>query len=119
MTPEDIETNAKVYARCYEAQGEVFKFADVDLSLPKEAMVHFESEDGSQFTETLPTDWSVLNLKIFVEAIFAIPVKEQLLLYGDSEKPYMDYEEIKGENIRLSRIGFKNNDFVIVSRKRG
>ena len=119
MTPEDVEINGKVYARCYEAQGEVFKFAEVDLSLPREAMVHFECEDGSQYTETLPTDWSVMNLKIFVEAIFQIPPREQILFYGDSEKPYIDYEEIKGENIRLSRIGFKNNDFVIVSRKRG
>ncbi len=70
MTEPELLVNQIVYSRCYEAQGEVFKFADIDLGMPREASIHFESEDGSQYTETVPTDWSIRELRGFVEAIF-------------------------------------------------
>jgi len=118
VLPEEKDVNVGVFEVLYGKHGVVHKFAEVDLSLPKEALVHFKTEEGQQESHTVPLHWQVKNLKMLVKGIFGIEIKDQKLFYGDHEVMQgLGLEPLRFDNVPLSRLGFKDNDEVLVRKK--
>lgn len=116
LVSSEHSLNAKVFEVVLGKRGVVYKFAEVNLAPPKEAMVVFRTEETEE-QYCVPLNWKLPNLKKMLEKIYGIPSEEQELWYGDHEVIFaLGFQLLDNPKKKLWELKFKDEDIVLVKR---
>jgi len=112
MTEEDIETLGPHYTRLVGKVGEVFRFAEVDMTAPVDVLLHFEAYDGRVESHRIGLNLAVGELRDFCESMFGIPRDEIRLWFGAIGTVF---KEMKLDTRKLHSFKMSDDDTVLVN----